>query len=73
MQEYFTGAFREIETSGGYKSPSPFVTTHQKKKLYASLVLKNLHIQLYHSSVDIVRLKTDDPNTCEAVKIKCTI
>ena len=31
--------------------------------MYASLVIKTLHIQLYHSSVNIVRLVSDDPNT----------
>ena len=31
--------------------------------MYASLVINTLHIQFYHSSVDIVRLVSDDPNT----------
>ena len=63
LQEYFTGAFKEIDTSGDYKFLSTFVPTHKKKKLYASLVLKTLHIQLYHSSLDIVRLVSEDPKT----------
>ena len=48
LQEYFTDAFKEIETSEVYKFLSTFVPTHKKKKLYASLVLKTLHMQLYH-------------------------
>ena len=62
MQEYFTGAFKEIETSGDYKFLSTFVPTHKKKKVYASWV-KTLHMQLYHSSVDIVLLVSEDPKT----------
>ena len=63
LQEYFTGAFKEIDTSGDYKLLSTFVRTHKKKKLYASLVLKTLHIQLNHSSVDIVCLVSEDAKT----------
>ena len=33
-----------------------YVPCHKKKKLYASLVFKTLKIQLYDSSIDIVRL-----------------
>ena len=31
--------------------------------MYASWVLKTLHMQLYHPSVDIVRLVSEDPKT----------
>ena len=63
LQEYLTGTFKEMEKSGDYKFLSTFTPTHKKKKLHASLVLNILHIQLYHFSVDIVCLVSDDPNT----------
>ena len=52
-----------METSRDYKFLSTFVPTHKKKRLYASLVMKTLHMQLYHSSVDIVCLVSEDPKT----------
>ena len=39
---------------------SIYVPCHKKKKLYASLVFKTLKIQLYGSSIDIVRLALKD-------------
>ena len=63
LQEYFTGAFKEIKTSGDCKFLSTLIPTHKKKKLYGSLVLKTLHIQVYYSSVDFVRLVSEDPKT----------
>ena len=46
LQEYFTDAFKEIETSDVCKFLSTFAPTHKKKKLYALLVPKTLHIKL---------------------------
>ena len=34
LQEYFAGAFKEIETSGDYKFLSTFVTTHKKEAVF---------------------------------------
>ena len=53
---------KEIEMSEDYQFLSTFASNH-KKKLYASLVLKNLHMQLHHSSVDIARSVSDEPKS----------
>ena len=50
---------KEIEMSEDYQFLSTFASNH-KKKLYASLVLKNLHMQLHHSSVDFA---SDEPKS----------
>ena len=60
LQDYFTAAFNEVEPTEKYKFLSIYVPYHKKKKLYASLVFKTLKIQLYDSSIDIVRLASKD-------------
>ena len=60
LQDYFTAAFNEVEPSEKYKFLSIYVPCHKNKKLYASLVFKTLKIQLYDSSIDIVRLASKD-------------
>ena len=56
LQDCFTAAFEEVEQTEKYKFLSIYVPCHKKKKLHASLVFKTLNIQLYDSSVNIVRL-----------------
>ena len=60
LQDYFTVVFNEAEPTEKYKFLSIYVPCHKKKKLYASLVFKTLKIQLYDSSIDIVRLALKD-------------
>ena len=56
LLDYFTAAFKEVEPTENYKFLWLDGPCHKKKKLYASLVFKTLKIQLYDSSIDIVRL-----------------
>ena len=56
LQEYFTAAFKEVEPTEKCKFLSIYVPCHKKKKVYTSLVFKTLKIQLYDSSIDVVRL-----------------
>ena len=58
VQEYFTVAFKDIDQTKAKKFLSIHVPEHKMKKLYASLVLRTLTIQLHHSLVDIMRLES---------------
>ena len=48
LKNYFAAASKEVEP------------TEKKKKLYASIVFKTLKIQVYDSSIGIVRLASKD-------------
>ena len=63
VQEYFTAVFKDIDQTKVNKFLSIHVREHKMKKLYASLVLRTLKIQLHHSWVDIVRLVSTDRET----------
>ena len=68
LQSYFTGAFHELN-GGTDIFISIFVPKHLKKKLYASLVIPSLLMQLNQSScVTIVRLVSDDKNNLSCIK-----
>ena len=58
-QKIILQAFNEVEPTEKYKFLSIYVPC-PKKKLYASLVFKTLKIQLYDSSIDIVKLASKD-------------
>ena len=58
LQDYFAAASKEVEPTEKYKFLSIYVPCH--KKIYASIVFKTLKIQLYDSSIGIVRLASKD-------------
>ena len=60
LQGYFTAAFKEVEPTENYKFLSIYVPCHKKKKLCTSLIFNILKIELYDSSIDIVRLESKD-------------
>ena len=60
LQIYFTAMFKKLEPIEKHNSLSMCVPCHKKKKLYASLVLEALKIQLCDSSIDIVSLASKD-------------
>ena len=60
LQNYFAAASKEVEPTEKYKFLSIYVPCHKKKKLYASIVFKTLKIQVYDSSIGIVRLASKD-------------
>ena len=60
FQEPFTAEFKEVEPIEKKFFLSIYVPCHKKKKLYVSLVFKSLKIQLYDSSINIVRFTSKD-------------
>ena len=72
VQEYFTAAFKEVEPTEKYKFLWIYVPCYKKKKVYTSLVFKALKIQLYDSSIDIVRLASKNRKilSCFATLLK---
>ena len=71
MQEYFTAVFKDTDQTKANKFLSIHVPEHKMEKLYASLVLRTLKIQMHHSLVDIVRLVSTDRKTLSMfIKLK---
>ena len=75
LLDYFTATFNRVEPTEKCNFLSIYVPCHKRKKLYASLVFKTLKIQLFDSSIDIVRLASKNPKTlsCFVTLLKKTL
>lgn len=63
VQEHFTSISKDVDQAKANEFLSIHVPEHKTKKLYASLVLWTLEIQLHNLLVDKVRLASTDFET----------